>query len=101
MIHENGTTVYSCTLDLLYCVFIFFIVDRMVDCSHGNSNKNHDNQKLVLFDIVRQILGIYDMWLFMNRLSVVTKRLQQDGRSFLMRCVLSPVNDRITMTSFV
>lgn len=29
----------------------------LVDCSHGNSMKNHKNQKLVLRDIVKQRLG--------------------------------------------
>ena len=28
----------------------------MVDCSHGNSQKNHENQPLVLDNIIEQIL---------------------------------------------
>ena len=29
----------------------------MIDCSHGNSNKNHENQGLVLEEIAKQIEG--------------------------------------------
>jgi len=33
------------------------IPNIMVDCSHGNSNKNYKNQEIVLYDIVNQIIN--------------------------------------------
>lgn len=34
----------------------------MVDCSHGNSQKNHENQPLVLNDVIQQIINAYNSY---------------------------------------